>query len=454
MSRDTLRELVEQVAQLQREARSRAMRVPLARGGGGGGGGGSSSTLVLVVDDLSGYDRVDGESKPGAVRCLTKSRNAAGDGWVAGAPVINAEPVNGVRVVLADEGCGCGGAGTTRSGLVISPTLMEDNRITSSDQTAVRVTGSGVDTSSTVEVEITDGSNTASETAIAPAADGSFSSGDLDVSSHNRGLLLVRAREIEEGGAALPWRTQAITYAKGDALADLERFTGQPVAPKMQPGSDTGSSNTDNRTSKTQPVFDVETTDTPDTVGPGVALLFGANTVRPHTLTDFDSALKIGVAPDSPQAEQWHLVQCVLVVEDGGDTYYGPCSPALPVLISASEAGDEVVATAQVNGALAATTDPIPIDNVTVTENTTGDPDPSPLPTTVAQPSPAIALDDNTEITLVYDPVSGAWSLRPVDRWGREGIVTAVGGVNVLHVTGKCPVRLTHAEVLALGESI
>lgn len=123
-----------------------------------------------------------------------------------------------------------------------------------------------------------------------------------------------------------------------------------------------------------------------------------------------------------------------------------------------------ITATAKAVGPFETTTNPIPIDEVEVTNLTPTDPipvtsvsitnnveppvDDPPEPDSVPQPVPLISLEEGDPVPLVWDGT--AWQVRRPDLYARECLLQTVGGVQTIVQVGPCPMQWTSAEKLKL----
>lgn len=317
-----------------RELRSRPM-FGVDDSVGGSGESSDDTKRARVYDNLAGATPSDGKVTIPKVTCLYEK--ADDGGWVADTDgdTFEAEPLFGVALTLAETGCCDTDGSTPPAGLAINP-VMDNYYITDSDDTAVVVSGTGATRTNTVTVTI-DGSGTAVvESSIAVNADGTWTSGSLDVTGLDKGVLSVTAAESPNPSASV---TVGVAY-ETDEPADT--FDGQPPAPDLVAGSDLGSSDTDNITSDDTPTFDITfggMIGPPDPAGPKVLLVRDGVVVDSSgSYVDFDSQLTIQ-RTSVALADGVHVFQVVYEIDGPGATvYYSPAS--LPLYLTVDEDED------------------------------------------------------------------------------------------------------------------
>lgn len=119
-----------------------------------------------------------------------------------------------------------------------------------------------------------------------------------------------------------------------------------------------------------------------------------------------------------------------------------------------------ITATCKANGNFTTSTNPVPIKEVVITNNTPTTPipvggvviennseppvaDPSP-PTSIDQPDPEVSLEIGDEIDLIWNGTE--WEFLRPEVYARDVILQKINGVDVITMIGVCPIQLTYAE--------
>lgn len=219
---------------------------------GGGSGGGSSSLYVLVCEDLPGYSWDGLEATPGAVKCLPINVEAGSFSIDHEADWIEAIPREGVAISLGDTGCGCNGDGGSEAPAGKLSITTIPGRVTSG---SITIGGAGVANDSTVTVSISDGTTTKTAASVAVNSDGTWLADPIDPSAATAltdGVLKVTAQETTIDSVAQAAVSHGLVYF---ATSTNSTVPGKPSPPDLVDASDTGTSNTDNRTADDTPTF-------------------------------------------------------------------------------------------------------------------------------------------------------------------------------------------------------
>ena len=313
--------------------------------GGGSGGGGSALRTGRVYTDLAGA-QVDSEGRVNVptVTCLYE-RDAAGGGYEAdteGEP-FEAEPVFGMALSLASEGC-CGsgdGGGSVPAGLRL------DHLGFVSDGASVAITGSGVYANSNVEISVSDGTTIKTQPATVSAA-GTFAA-TFDFTAPTalvRGPLKVTGTETTIESVVQSSRSLVTVYDPAPDPAVTLDVLKEPPRPDLTDASDTGASSSDNLTTDDTPTATISKAAgevSQSASGPFPQLYVDGVMVAEDTNT---SALDSGSIDltSPPLANGLHSLQAVLYLEGTGSPpprNYGPSSPPLYVTVDPGADGTE-----------------------------------------------------------------------------------------------------------------
>lgn len=244
-----------------------------------GGGGADNGKLVRIYDDLDGFSWQGISASPNTARALPIDYESSTFTVNTGTDFIDIVPIGSVKVELSSLGCDgdCDAGGTDPLGGIYINMPVNNANYFDVANNQLRVSGGGGNSGSKVELEIVDGSSVVALTgvdAIPVGGDGSWASGDIDISSlmssisSDEEAIEIRARESFLGGQDFgPVKRAYFTGFKDRSSFEINSFINTPVTPPVLLNSQLNPAG-GTVTNQVSPVFRVETDLLPDLTGP------------------------------------------------------------------------------------------------------------------------------------------------------------------------------------------